>query len=178
VVTEVKEIVPNATEKAADVALRKGQPVVISTTPGKRIRGKISDALPQIKARAKRRYPGLLVLYEEGGGTRHVDSYQVRVAMFGFESVVIEVPNDPRQSPFAVGAKYGPGRRMTPDHSTSVSAVGILSAQGGETSLTVYHNPHAKILLPPELVARYGIPQYKLGDDVLGSIAQWVCITS
>jgi hypothetical protein len=175
-VTEVKEITPNPAERAADAALAKGKPVVVSITPGQRVRGKISDSVPQIKSRAKRRFHGLLIVYEDGPLPRHVDEYQIRVAMFGFESVVFAVPNDPRQSPYSVGRKYGRGRKMTPDHSTSVSAVGVLSARGGDIGLTIYHNPHAKIPLSPGLVARYGIPQFKLADAPHGAIAQWEAI--
>lgn len=176
VVTEVKEIVPNAVERAADAALSRGKPTVVSFTPGKRVRGKISDAVPQIKARSKHRYPGLLILYEDALLPRHVDSYQIRVAMFGFESVVFAVPADPRQSPYAVGRKFGRGRKMTPDHCTSVSAIGVLSSRAGDTTLTVYHNPHAKIPLPPELMAKYGIPQFKLGTAGPGKIADWEAV--
>lgn len=176
VVTEVKEITPNSAERAADAALDKGKPVVVSITPGQRVRGKISDSVPQIKSRVKNRYPGLLVIYEAGPLPRHVDEYQIRVAMFGFESVVFAVPSDPRQSPYSMGRKYGRGRKMTPDHSTSVSAIGVLSVRGGDIGLTIYHNPHARIPLPSCLVAKYGIPQFKLADAPHGAIAQWEAI--
>ena len=43
VVVEVKEITPNAEERAAD-AIRAGQFAVTSLTPGERIRKKIADA--------------------------------------------------------------------------------------------------------------------------------------
>lgn len=176
VVVEVKEITPNSAERVAKAALANGKPVVVTITPGQRIRGKISDSVPQIKSRTKHRFPGLLVLYEEGPLPRHVDEYQIRVAMFGFESVVIAVPNDPRQSPYSVGRKYGRGRKMTPDHSTSVSAIGVLSASSGNIGLAIYHNPHAKIPLPPELVAQYDIPQFKLADAPHDEIAHWEMI--
>jgi len=173
VVTEVKEITHNSAERAAEAALIKGQPVVMSITPGKRIRGKVSDSVSQIKSRAQYRFPGLLVVYEEGLLPRHVDEYQIRVAMFGFESVVFAVPIDPRQSPYSVGRRYGRGRKMTPEHSTSISAIGILSARSGNIGLTIYHNPHAKIPLSPEIVGKYGIPQFKLAVAPTGEIAQW-----
>jgi hypothetical protein len=176
VVTEVKEITPNAVEKAAEAALRRGEPVIVSITPGQRVRGKISDAIPQIKARTKRRYPGLLVVYEAGLLPRHVDPYQIRVAMFGFETVVMAVPVDPRKSPYTVGRKYGARRKMTPDHSTSISAIGVLGSRNGSVALTIFHNPHAKIPLPPELAAKYSIPQFKLGEAEEGAIAQWEAI--
>jgi hypothetical protein len=174
VVTEVKEITPNQNERAAEAALRRGQYVRVSTTPGNRIRGKIADAAPQIKARAQYRYPGLLVLFANGLLTGHLDSYQIRVAMYGLETVVVAVPRNPRESPYAIGRKYGPRRKMTPLHNTSVSAIGVLSAlENGGIDLIVYHNEHAAKPLPLELFHRYGVRQYRLEQAQPGAIADW-----
>jgi hypothetical protein len=174
VVTEVKEIIPNPTERAAEVALRQGRYIWVSITPGDRVRGKIADAAPQIKARAQYRYPGLLVLFANGLLTRHLDSYQIRVAMYGLETVVVAVPRNPRETPYAIGRKYGPRRKMTPLHNTSVSAVGVLSIpENGGIDLIVYHNEHAAQPLRPELFHRYGIRQFKLEHVQPGEIAGW-----
>lgn len=174
VVTEVKEITPNPTERAAEVALRQGQYIRVSITPGDRVRGKIADAAPQIKARAQHRYPGLLVLFANGLLTRHLDSYQIRVAMYGLETVVVAVPRNSRESPYAIGRKYGPRRKMTPLHNTSVSGVGVLSTlKNGGIDLIVYHNDHAAQPLPPRLFRRYGVRQYKLEHVQPGEIADW-----
>lgn len=174
VVTEVKEITPNPTERAAEAALRRGKFSVVSITPGERVRGKIADASPQIKARAKYRYPGLLVLFDNSFLTRHLDPYQIRVAMYGFETVVFAVPRNIRESPYPINRKYGPRRKMTPTHNTSISAVGILAApQNGEVNLIVYHNDHAAQPLSPTLFARYGVRQFELEQDQPGTIADW-----
>lgn len=174
VVTEVKEITPNQNERATEAALRKCQFSAVSFTPGDRVRGKIANASPQIKARAQYRYPGLLVLFANGLLTRHLDSYQIRVAMYGLETVVVAVPRNPRESPYPIGRKYGPRRKMTPLHNTSVSAVGVLSTrENGGIDLIVYHNDHAAQPLRPELFHRYGIRQFKLEQVQPGVIADW-----
>lgn len=174
VVTEVKEITPNPTELAAEAALRAGKFSAVSFTPGERVRGKIADASPQIKARAKYQYPGLLVLFDNGLLTRHLDPYQIRVAMYGLETVVFAVPRNPRESPYPIDRKYGSRRKMTPTHNTSISAVGILTApQNGEVNLIVYHNAHAAQPLSPKLFARYGVRQFQLEQSQPGTIADW-----
>lgn len=174
VVVEVKEITPNPAERVAEMALRKGQFSVRSFTPGDRVRGKIADAAPQIKARAQYRYPGLIVLFASGLLTCHLDSYQIRVAMYGLETVVYAVPRNPRESPYAIGRKYGARRKLTPHHNTSVSAVSVLSVlENGGIDLVVYHNEHAANPLPVELLHRYGVRQYILGQAQPGEVVGW-----
>lgn len=173
VVVEVKEIEPNSTERAALAAANRGEFVAVSITPGQKVRGKISDAGPQIKARAKGRSPGLLVLYEGSWLPNHLDEYQVRVAMFGFEAVVFNVPKDPRASPNVAGHKYGGSRKMTPHHSTSISAVAILRDGESGPSLTVFHNPHAKLPLWADRLSMHGVQQCKLAESKANTIAKW-----
>ncbi|HSM98443.1 MAG TPA: hypothetical protein VLS47_05455 [Gallionella sp.] len=174
VVTEVKEITPNPNERAAETALRLKKWAVVSSTPGERIRGKITDASPQIRRRTKRRYPGLIVLFETGLISRHLDPYQVRVAMYGLETIVVAVPRNPNASPYPIDRKFGPRRKMTPEHNTAVSAIGILSAQqNGMPALVIYHNAHAALPLRQELFSRYGVRQFKLAQPSPGAIADW-----
>jgi hypothetical protein len=170
VVVEVKEIAPNPEERPA----RKGEFVVISSTPGQRVRGKISDAVPQIKARAKGRFPGLLVLMDTGFWAEHTSPYNIRVAMHGFETLLFAVPNDPSHSPYVVDRKFGGSRKMTPTNNTSVSAVAVIGKIGGNLDFRIYHNPYAAIPLLPEAIQRYHIPQYALAPKVSGSIPDWV----
>lgn len=175
VVAEVKEITPNAEELKAEQELREKRFSSLSLTPGNRVRKKISEASPQIRACTKRRYPGLLVLFDRSIGARHADAYQIRVAMYGFETIVFAVPRDMNQSPYAVGAKFGPRRRMTEAHNTSISAVASLLVPAKDViELVVYHNKYAAVPLEPRLLARYGIRQYRLGDATPGEISQWV----
>src|SRR5436190_280858 len=91
VVVEVKEVQPTPEELESDrLARERGVGTAIHITPGERVRKKIADCSPQIKARTQGRYPGLLVLWERGWcAGLHTEPYQVRVAMAGFEQVVI-----------------------------------------------------------------------------------------
>jgi hypothetical protein len=175
VVTEVKEITQNKIERQAEEDLRKNKYSVVSTVPGERVRGKISDAIPQIKTRSKGRYPGLLVLFGNGFSAGHIDEYQIRVAMYGFETIVIALPNDKSVSPYAVGKKFGPRRKVTPEHNTSLSAIATLIKNGNDKlELKIFHNNYAAVPLEHRLFAHYGVVQYKLGEAAPGEIAHWV----
>jgi hypothetical protein len=63
---------------------------------------------------------------------------------------------------------------MSPEHNTSISAIGALVMTGPDDILLyVYHNKFAKVPLPPGLLAPYGIQQFKLADDAPGTVAGW-----
>lgn len=175
VVTEVKEITQNKIERQAEEDLKKNKYSVVSTVPGDRVRSKITDAVPQIKARSKGRYPGLLVLFGNGFSAGHIDEYQIRVAMYGFETIVIALPSDKSKSPYAIGKKFGPKRKVTSEHNTSLSAIASLIKNGNnKLDLKIFHNNYAAVPLDPRLFAHYGVSQYRLGEAEPGEIAQWV----
>jgi hypothetical protein len=69
---------------------------------------------------------------------------------------------------------YGPKRKMTDQHNTSISAIGVLFApKRDEILLHIYHNKFAAVPLEPKLLAKYGILQFELKDEVPGSTAKW-----
>jgi hypothetical protein len=175
VIAEVKEMTPNKEEQESERVLQeRGYGDVLSTTPGDRVRKKISDSSPQIKARAKGNYPSLLVLFDRGFIAGHLDPYCIRVAMYGLEQVHIAVPIDPSVSPYATGMSYGPKRKMTEEHNTSISAIGVRFATEPDTIvLHVYHNKYAAAPLETRLLAKHGIRQYKIEDEVSGKTAKW-----
>ena len=178
IITEVKEITMNKEEQESDSVMQeRGYGNVLSTTPGDRVRKKISEALPQIKARSKGIYPGLLVLFDRGFVAGYLDPYCIRVAMYGLEQIHIVVPIDPSISPYSAGMSFGPKRKMTQVHNTSISAIGVLFATGSdELLLHVYHNRYAAVPLQPELFARHDIPQSRLGEGAPGTTSKWEVI--
>lgn len=174
VVVEVKEIVPNKEELAAEQELKNTGFASSSTTPGKRVRDKISEANRQIKKRANGKFPGLLVLYDRGFVARHLDPYCIRVAMCGFETIQIAVPNDPRIRPYAVEKKHGGRRKMTPNDNTSISAIAVVFHTGPhDTHISIYHNDYAKVPLDPKLFSRYGVKQHIIERGNKGGITSW-----
>ena len=174
VVVEVKEIALNEDEKTAQRMYAERGFSSGRITPGHRVRKKISEASPQIKSRTRSRYPGLLVLFDRGFMVGHLDPYHIRVAMYGFETVQFAVPRDPRIDPHIIGARYGAKRKMTPEHNTSISAIGVLHTPNRSSiELAVYHNMYAGIPLAPEALGKYGIPQFRIEESVPGCVPQW-----
>jgi hypothetical protein len=175
VVVEVKEITLNREERESErLAAERGYGNAVSHTPGGRLRRKINDCSEQIRARTLGKRPSILVVFDRGRAAGHVDPYSVRVAMYGLEQVHLAVPPAGMGSPHAIGMGYGPKRKMTPDHNTSISAIGALVMAGPQdVRLLVYHNKFARVPLDPTLLGRHGIEQYKLGDDVPGTVALW-----
>ena len=149
IVVEVKEIVPNQDERKSErVLYERGYGNILSVTPGDRVRKKISDSSPQIKARTEGIHPSILVLFNQGLVANHLDPYCIRVAMYGLEMVHIAIPKDYSVSPYTTGMSYGPKRKMTEEHNTSISAIGVLAVpRRNQPSLTVYHNKHAAVQL-------------------------------
>jgi hypothetical protein len=104
----------------------------------------------------------------------HVDPYNIRVAMYGLEQIRIEVPPIGMGSPHSTGMGYGPKRKMTPDHNTSISAIGALSTtSSAEVFLHVYHNKFAHVPLKYALLGQYGVEQFELDDEMIGTTSKW-----
>jgi len=175
IIVEVKEFSRNKAERESDRLLSKrGYGTVLSNTPGNRVRKKIADSSPQIKARTQDIYPSILVLFDRGQVAGHLDPYHIRVAMYGLEQIHIAVPRDTAVTPYVTGISYGPKRKMTEEHNTSISSIGVLFTPGAsEIGLHVYHNKYATVPLDPALLARHGIEQYELEGEVPSNTAKW-----
>jgi len=176
VVVEVKEIKPNKEEMESErIMAERGWGNVLGHTPGDRVRSKIAASSAQIKARTQGKHPSLLVVFDERGEIPNVEPYSIRVAMYGLEQINIAVPPPGLGSPHATGMSYGPKRKMTRTHNTSISAVAAMVALSSDRSeLLVCHNRHAKIPLPPKRLAPFGVRQFRLADPVPGRTADWV----
>lgn len=174
VVVEVKEIEPAEEIESDRVMAERGWGNVLSHTPGGRVRAKIAACSPQIKARTQGRFPSILVVSDEARAMGHVEPYNIRVAMYGLEQILINVPPPGHGAPYETGMTYGPKRKMTPEHNTSISAVASLFMTARDViELFVYHNRHARVPVPPTLLEPHGVRQFELGDPIPGQIADW-----
>ena len=180
IVAEVKEIVRNKEEQESDrLVHERGYGNAISSIPGERVRKKISDSSPQIKARTEGTYPSILLLYDRGQIVGHLSSYMIRVGMYGLEQMHFAVPKDTSVSPYSTGMSYGPKRKMTEEHNTSISAIGILFTPWPKpVELFVYHNRFAAVPLDARLLAKHGIRQFQLEAGLAARTAQWEEILS
>jgi hypothetical protein len=179
IIVEVKEISRNKDEQESDLLLsERGYGSVLSHIPGNRARKKITDSSAQIKAPTCGIYPSILVLCDLQFGcgqiAGHLDPYNIRVAMYGLEQIHMAVPRDHSVSPYATGMSYGPKRKMTEDHNTTISAIGVLfTPSPNEIELCVYHNKFAAVPLDQRLLAKHGICQFKLEGEARGNTAKW-----
>ena len=173
VAVEVKEISPNKDELEAQRLARLGQFAVVSSTPGDRVRGKISDAVPQLKASTKGRFAGLLVLLDTGFAAEHTSPFNIRVAMHGFETHNLGVPYDRKRPTYLKDKDFGKGKKTTATQNTSLSAIAVLEPHSDQITLRVYHNPHARVPLPPISFGKYGIKQYGLQPKSPGKMPDW-----
>lgn len=174
IVVEVKQINPNAEEIEQQKKFDAGGQAVMGGTPGGRVREKITAGAPQIRIRAKGKYPSILVVYNNVPLHDHTSAYDVLVAMYGLETHHIAVPNQPDRSPYLLDKKFGPESRMTKNQNTSISAIGVLYERTEEELwLIVYHNIYAEIPLKAEWLSPPAIRQFTLGEKKEFEIQIW-----
>ena len=137
--------------------------------PGAQVRNKITAGSPQIKAKTKGRYPGILVLYDNGQIAGHLSQRQIMTAMYGQMVLDMAIPSDTSISPYITGARLGKKRKMTEACNTSISAIGTLVVTGPDRpiELCVYHNSFAAAPINPALLTCRGIMQYKIDPEAM-----------
>lgn len=146
VVTELKQLDLNDTDKAiSDCVRRTGRASGFSTSDD-RVRRKINEANPQLKARSGGLLPTMIVLYDNGtfGGIDYID---IKTAMFGDEKVVVTIINHETRDVTPIHP--GGGRRMTDRCNTTISAVALLTGSLDSASLSIFHNHYAAIPIDP-----------------------------
>lgn len=174
IVVEVKQIDPNPEEQEEIEKFNNGESAMGSCTPGQRVRKQITKAGPQIKARAKGEHPSLLIVYDNVIIGSHTEPYMIRVAMYGLETHVIGVPKNYEFDPYLKDKKFGSKRKMTEEHNTSISAVGVIKQNpDNEIELRVYHNIHAAIPLNPDIMRFPSTYHYTLGEKELRVLQGW-----
>lgn len=178
IICEIKEIESSAEEKKAEAAQEAGEVAVFGGTIGKRVRKKITDGAPQISALAKGQCPGVLVLWEAPWVPRHLDPYNIKAAMYGFDTVVLGVPMDSTKDTRVMDKKSGEKRKVTVSHNTSLSAIAALRTIEDRIECRVYHNRFATIPLRPELLSLPNVWHYKLREKQLGQFDEWECVAT
>ena len=175
VVAEIKQIDLNPEEEKKLRRMEKGEAISFSNVPGSRVRSKISSSSKQISNISKGKCPGILVLYDNTPFAvgSHLEPYNIKVGMYGLEQFILSRPMDIRESPKLVDKKFGPKKKMTLDHNTSISALGVIEESGGGHIIRFYHNWHAGIPLSTEAVAAYGFEQYSISRKEQGEFQDW-----
>ena len=124
VVCEVKKIIVEGKDDIKPSNIRKAQGGMViqlqSFIPGERVRRKIRKANPQLKESAEQGYSTLLILHADAFTVRHIDGYNIKVAMYGLDTDVLCVPRNYSQPLSLLDRKSGGNRKMTPEQNTSI----------------------------------------------------------
>ncbi|TGD71104.1 hypothetical protein E4634_19875 [Mangrovimicrobium sediminis] len=173
VVAEVKQFNPNKDDIANYKKFKEKGFVVGDSTPGARVRGKITSAAPQIIALAKGRFPGVLILYSTVPLANILDPYHIKTAMYGLDTIVFSRPVSMSNRPELLERKSGPRKKLTEDHNTTISALAVLSDSENGVYLDIYHNAHAAIPLADEIFGDLGCRQYRIIEGGIDEFAGW-----
>lgn len=92
VIFEVKQIDLSPDDRVHVRNLKEeGDTGIIVSEPGARVRKKIKNAIPQLKAKAAGKHPAMLVLYDNVQLLDDIAEYDIRTGMYGLEHVDIAV---------------------------------------------------------------------------------------
>jgi hypothetical protein len=170
IAAEVKAIQANAGERDQERQLEETGWSTFGGTVGDRARDIISTAAKQLRVKAKGQCPAVIVIYNPSWLLRHhTEPHAIKAAMYGFDTIILGLSANMRQKPSVLDRKSGPGRKMTHQHNTSISAVAVLDHGG----LTLYHNVFAALPLRPELFKGIAVRQFTLGEKRPGEFAEW-----
>jgi hypothetical protein len=133
--------------------------------PCTKLRGPIKAASAQLQKVSRRGFPTVVCLFDKTIGF-YLEPTHVLQAMFGHETLRFEVSDDPAHKPRFLGARHGKRATLTSEQNTSVSAVAVMRQPfGSPLVIDLYHNPHARVPIRPELAAPLVRKQYGQGLD-------------
>ena len=96
-------------------------------------------------------------------------------AMYGLQEIQLAVPRDSSTSPYSVGSRLGPKKKMTDDANTSISAVAVLQPiPGGVPRLVIYRNLYAAIPIEPVVITRLRAVQCDIDLERM----EWITVES
>lgn len=157
-ITEVKQLDPSDKDKKlAEVWGTEEYPG--SVAPSNRVQALLEEGYPQIKRSSERRWPTMIVVYNNSGDWNWIDTFTISKAMFGSYGIVLGL--QPDQTIAVAGQGYLGQRKVTKDTFRSLSVVGVLKRVRDDTvALECYHNPFANLPVEPSLLAAIAKAQY------------------
>jgi len=174
VIVEVKQVDSNDNDEKYREQGRQRGIVVYRPKSDRRVRNKIDSAKKQLKLRSQGKHPAMLVLYDNVP-LRPIDASDIKTAMYGDESVSFLVPENPEDTSIEIEkVGFGSGRKFTPNHNTTFSAIAFLYKSGDTLRLSIFHNIHAKCPIDPSWLRRNTVRHFTLGPQVQGVFQEWV----
>lgn len=175
VLVEVKQIDPNRDDNALRRLFADTGEYISRGVTGHRLRGRISKAGSQLRARAKLDQPTLVVVYNNVGVLRgFTDEHAVMAAMYGLYQVDITTSRGLGARVLSVARRLGGGRSMTLKHNTIVSGVAVLFESPKGPYLVVYHNRFAARPLQPDILRHPRIFQRWIREGNGSEFPKWV----
>lgn len=160
ILVEVKQIDPNHEDQASLRSFAETGEYSFGGVPGNRLRGRISKAGSQLRARVRPNQPTLVVVYNNVDVLRgFTGPHAVMAAMYGLYQVVITTTRGLGARVLSVASRLAGGRSMTPQHNTTISGLAVLFDGPEGPYLVVYHNRFAAVPLRPEILRRPRILQ-------------------
>jgi hypothetical protein len=175
VVAEIKQLNPNASDRAAARAMAHGRPGGFGGEAGSRIRHLIDKGKMQVANLARGRCPGLLVIFNNVEACpSYTDPMFVMVAMYGHLTLDYLLHSDPSIPPTTIRVRHGLKNKVSPSSNTSLSAVCILQERSdGRALLTFYHNKFAAIPFGPEWLRAPEVWHYGITSDTRATVSFW-----
>ena len=126
IIVEIKQINPNPRDIKSEKRLREtGVGGTYGGKIGKRISKKIKKAMPQLRERAKDKFPSILLIYNNIAFTdNYVQPDEVMCGMYG--SHVVYLPFGSNEKEVIIDQDFGPNRRLTAAVNTTSSALAII----------------------------------------------------
>lgn len=179
IIIEVKELTPNNDDREWENLEFDTIGSAITCTPGDRVRIKIRNASPQLKAGTDNgKHPSILVLYGDGMLNAFLSDYEIRVAMYGFEQYNYNIPNDKSLPLCFVGSTFGSKKTMRETEKRYISAIAVMKyEENGSILLSVYHNCFAiNPILLTDLPAT--VKHYRLKQVYANRTPVWECFSN
>ena len=178
---EVKQICMNEAEREHQARFDRGEVAAIGTTPGGRVRREIDHAKQQLRAAKALGCPAMVIIHNAVFLSDHTAPYHIRVAMYGEQQVILDVPTDPSLRARLRGSRFGGKRKVGPQHNTTLSAIGVLQSftldRITSTQLIIYHNRHAAVPLAQESLRRHGIRQFTIVPEAPNDFVDWTDVS-
>ena len=172
IIAEIKDMEPNKEDqKALKEFYEKGSVVWGESKVGSRVRNKIITSKDQIKRYTKNRYPSILLIFDNRNEiTPTLTDYEIKVGMFGFESISINNNLNFR--------KFGGKAQMTKNSRKYISYIGLLIKENNSKHcLKLYENYYANIKIKYDIFRKYSdISIFKLEYPPDQKFSNWVAI--
>lgn len=174
ILVEVKQIDPNREDQASLQTFAETGEYSFSGVPGERLRGRISKAGSQLRARVRPDQPTLVVVYNNVDVLRGFTGPDaVMSAMYGLYQTVITTTRGVGARVLSVNNQLGGGRSMTPQHNTTISGLGVLFEGPTNPHLVVYHNRFAAVPIRPDILRRSRILQRCIQEEDGNNFPEW-----